>query len=113
MSAPAGTYNDGDILWDALEITINSKTFIFEDFSPMEESQTDVSNNVSAVPRGARHRRTLMAFNGTAQFPAGSTRACRRRKSSTPRWTSFGVPTAPFFWTATRRRFLPIRSVTP
>ena len=75
MSAPAGTYHDGDFLWDSVEVTLNSKTFIFESWDPMEKATTDVSNNVNAVPRGARHRRTLMEFPAVCQFPSGSTLA--------------------------------------
>ena len=72
MADPAGTYNDGGYLFDSQDITIGGTIFIAEDFAPMDDATTDVTLGVNATPRGARHRKTLMEFSGTLQFPSGA-----------------------------------------
>ena len=69
-----GYFDDtGGIPWDTQAVSIGSKTFILEDFSPTEGSATQVSGDQSLVPRAARHTRTLITGSLTAQFPTGST----------------------------------------
>ncbi len=69
----AGVYDDtNNIPWDSQLVTIGGTAFIAEDFTATEGSNTVVSNNVSGVPRAARHMKTLITGSATLQFPTGS-----------------------------------------
>ena len=68
-------FDDGGLPYDGQLVTIGTKTFIFEDFSPVEGSHFVQSNDVNGAPRGGRDIADLITCSATAQYPSGATMA--------------------------------------
>lgn len=68
-------YDDGGFPFDGQVFTYANKSFILEDFTPVEPSHWVRSNGLSGAPRGGRHVADEIAGSGMCQFPSGATTA--------------------------------------